>query len=134
MVVWQLTDGELRKWVQRPLHHQKRNFWWCDVAGGEIEIRHVAIDPQQGFFATEEEAIDCFIGYHTKKLEYWENRREKYLETPRIKESGIYYHCDQWGMSLGNYDDHIAFHTKQIIAARERRATLAGARPSNGGF
>jgi hypothetical protein len=53
--------------VRRPLHNGKKNFWWGkagnswwgDCNGREIELRRLTIDPQLGFFVSEQEALDC---------------------------------------------------------------------------
>jgi hypothetical protein len=147
MVVWQYDEGEwfswghgeLRKWERRPLHNGKKNFWWSEGRRGhEIEIRRMTLDPQLGFFATVEEALDRWIKFHMKKFGTSE---EESLDSV-IKSITASLDCakgDYEWVSRNTMQDQctkllrcdflMKSLTEQIAAAKERRALLTSTKP-----
>jgi hypothetical protein len=122
-VVWQVADGGLRKWVQRPLHNCKKNFrwaeggmWWGDCQGREIELRRLTIDPQLGFFASEQEALDCL-----------EKRLVGRLEQVKAQtwEKFLVQYGDQGTGTRWSYDHRTEPLLNAIASIKERQAVLA---------
>jgi hypothetical protein len=128
-VAWQVVGLGLRKWVQRPLHNGKKNFWWSvgdlwwgDCEGHEIEVRRLIIDAELGFFASEQEALGRL---ERLLLDEVERLKNKSWESFSYREL-ILYGKQPTASMRWSYDHRADSHVKAIARIKERQAWLAG--------